>query len=236
MAEKRNLSWADLFSQGSLIDLDVSVWAALARVKPGDLGIEDTEAVKAGITFGHERLIAKGHLDPIRELEGEARRLVESNSIQFKLIPGSSFIPKSRREALEKGLTEIQTRFDSVVEDFIKRYDANRIEQEPVLKKALTDSAKDPAAVDAAMDRLIGLYPAGERLAQLFGMRWKLFSIAAPIDGSGNSAEAESVKEAVGDMIQKLRDELALRTKDIIELVTSGGKPTLKTFNSAAAI
>jgi len=231
-----SVTFADLFSQGSLCDLDVSTWAGLARVKPTDLGIPKTAAVAKALTFGHERLVAKSMLDPIRRHETDARKLLDENSIPFPLVQGSRYIPKARRTEIEAKLEELRGKFNAAVETFAAGYEAHRTEMRGTLRKAITDAAKDAAGIDGTMARLEGLYPSQEGVKNLFSMSWRFFSIAPPQDGTLADGETNAVEEAIEDMIKRLREEVAEKMTDMLALVARGGKLTQKTYNSAKAV
>jgi len=231
-----NLSWADLFLSGSLIDLDISFWDGLVRLRPEDLGVHRTEDVKTALTFGHERLVSKGHLKALRDLAYEARKLVTENSVTFRLVPGARYLPKSRRASIDRRLEDIRERFGAAVEKFCHEYPSYQEAMRGILRRAITDAAKHEDVVEVTLQRLAGQYPTVEKLRAAFAISWKIFSIAAPQDGEGTGDEGSSVTEAVRDMIKELRAEVATKTKDLLSLVAKGGKLTEKTWRSARAV
>jgi len=229
------VTFADLFSQGTLVDLTVGVWAGLLRVRPEDLGIERTAAVAKALTFGHERLVAKNFLDPIRRQETEARQAVTAFSIAFPLISGSRYVPKARRERLDARLQEIKAQFDAEVEKFVEDYDSHKTEMHSTIRKALNDAARNPAAVDRAMGRIDAAYPTAAKVREMMYMTWNFFSISAPKDGSVGVGE-NTVHDCIADMVGKLREEIDDKLEDVLKLVARGGKLTQKTYNSAKAV
>jgi len=230
-----NPTWFDLFSTGSLCDLDISLWHGLVRLKPKDLGIESTQEVRTALTFGHERLLPKRVLQPIFKAAAEARKAVEFNSINFPLVPGSRFVPKNRRRALDRTLDDCRKEFQRELDVLVKSYDQERQNMQPVLERALTDAAKDTGAVQAAMDRVNLSYPGADALRNNFSIGWKFFAIASAMDGSPTE-DAAAVKEVIGDLVKKLRAEVTDKADDILGLVARGGKLTQKTYNSALKV
>ena len=227
-----NVTWTDLFNQGTLCDLDVSVWAGLVRVKPEDLGIEKTDAVAKALTFGHERLVSKGKLQPIRTQEHEARKALDAFSITFPLIEGSRYVPRARHSELEAKLTEIKVKFDEAVVKFIEDYDEHRVKMRETLRTAIRDAAKDPSVVETTLRRIEGKYPSHETLREKFNLTWRWFSVAAPQDGTVNG-QGSIVDETIGEMVGKLRQEIDAKMGDVIDLCVRGGKLSMKTYNSA---
>lgn len=233
---ERALTWADLFCNGSLIDLDVSVWDGLVRMKPEDLGIEKSEAVNAALTFGHQRLVPKETLQAIRDHAYKARQVVDNYSIPFKLVPGSRYLPKPNRETVQEELTKLNNEFNSAVNRFLAEYADNKTRQIEVLRKALQQAARDQSAVEPAMARILCEYPTEELLRTRFGLSWKSYSIAAPQDGSSDGTEGNAIKAEIENMIDRLREQLTEKVKSIMELVNKGGKITEKTYKSALAL
>ena len=234
MANK--LTWEDLFSQGTLVDLDVGIWAGLARVLPGDLGIPKTEAVQRALTFGHERLVSKSYLQPLRDLEQAARAAVDNVSITFPLIKGSRYVPRKNRQKLEAELAGIKVEFEAAVAAFLTGYEQHKAEQNIQLRKALMTAAKDPAAVDGAMARLAGKYPGVQALAGLNFMTWRYLAITAPKDGEAATGEVNAVTEALTDITKGLRKEVEDKLAEVLALCARGGKITAKTYNSAKRV
>jgi len=233
----RTLTWADLFATGSLVDLDVSMWDGLVRIRPADLGIPETDEVKRALTFGHERLVGKAALQEIRDHCYNARRKIDDYTLAFDLIPGSRFIPKSQREALHKFLEDAHGKFQAAANKFLAGYAEERRKQQEVLRKALLAATDGQVEiVDRAMARITALYPGETTLRYKFNMTWQFFSIAAPQDGtasSDGSAEGDALRRSLGGMVDKLRERLAAKVHAIMDLAQKGGRITAKTYNSA---
>lgn len=227
------LTWEDLFSQGTLVDLDVGVWSGLARLLPGDLGIPKTDEVRTALTFGHERLVSKAFLQPIRDAEQAARQAVDDVSITFPLIRGSRYVPRKNREKLEARLVQIRIDFSAAVTKFLTEYQKHRTEMAGTLRQALATAAKSSMFVDAAMARLTEKYPTEATLGNLMYMKWRYLAITAPKDGAAAAGEVDAVNEAIGDIVGGLRREVQSKLDDVLALVARGGKITAKTFNSA---
>jgi len=230
------LTWADLFANGSLIDLDVSIWDGLIRMRPEDLGIDRSEAVTAALTFGHQRLVPKETLQAIRDHAYKARQAVDGYSIPFRLVPGSRYLPKLNREIVQAELENLNNKFMAAVNQFLAEYEANKATQIVVLREALREAAKDRSAVEPAMARIEREYPTEDQLRERFELSWKTYSIAAPQDGSANGNEGNVIKEELESMITRLREQLVERVRSIVELATRGGKITTKTYNSTEAL
>ena len=233
MATSDALTWADLFVNGSLIDLDISTWDGLVRGLPEDLGIAQTDELKDAMTFGHERLVPSTALQGIRDAASRARRIVEGHTIPFDLVPGSRFSPRSLRQPLLDALAKVRTEFQLAVNLFLEKYESYRLEHRDTLHKALLQASKRQDVADAALARIVALYPTMETLRVSFNMTWNLFSIAAPRDGADGAEQASQIAAEIGHMVDKTREQLTTKVGEIMALATRGGRITEKTYNSA---
>lgn len=226
------LTWADLFTNGSLIDLNVSMWDGLVKVHPEDMGV-DRDAVKGAITFGHERLVPVMSLQAIRDAASKARGIIDSYSIPFKLVPGSRFLPRSTRADALEALNKAHTEFHKAVNDFMDKYEGYKIDHRPTLRYALVEASGDVATAEHALARITRLYPAEGELRQSFGLSWSTFSIAAPRDGGDGEEQGSAIAAEIGHMVDRVREQLTEKVTDILDLAARGGRITEKTYNSA---
>jgi len=230
------LTFADLFSQGSLCDLDISEFAGLTRTRPEDLGITRSEAIRAALTFGHERLVSKDYLKPIRTVAHEARKLLDENSIPFPLVQGSRYIPKAKRDQIDKQLQKLSGQFSAEVQKFCEGYEAHKKEMLVKIREALSQAARNTDAVNSAMQRIEAQYPSVAGAHSKFSLRWKWFSISPPQDGTLADGESNAVEECLESMVNRLRAEVDEKMTDVLTLVAKGGKLTQKTYNSAKSV
>ena len=237
MQNQVSLTWADLFATGSLIDLDVSMWDGLVRIRPEDLGIPRTDAVRKALTFGHERLVSKVSLQEIRDLAYQGRCVIDNHTLAFDLIPGSRFIPKAHRDSVDEQLKALRVKFNSAVNKFVNNYSDERKNQTKTVREALMQATGgDIDTVNLAMNRIEAQYPLETKLRSKFAIGWRVYSMAAPQDGTGASdgeSEGNAIRHSVEQMVDNLRTKLTDKVKAIAELAARGGRITAKTFNSA---
>lgn len=228
------LSWEQLFLQGSLFDFSAGFWSGQVRLKPKDLGIPNTHAVKEALNMAHIRLVKKDHIDDLRKIVQEARGLIEKNSIPFTLVKGAAYIPISRRVELEARLEQLKIEFNASVAIFVLEYEGLRAEMEPIIRKAIADATIGDSIVGA--ERVLGMYPPKEVISHKFHFSWFSFAMSAPLDGAiaGEiEKSAGQVTDAVKSMVSSLRDKVIKKISEIIDLIVRGGKYSSKTINSA---
>ena len=228
------LTRQNLFATGSVLTLSRGEWDRMANFRPADLGIEETEEVRAAFTWGHMRLIPESYIKPVRKQKAAAKNAQEARAVYFPLIHGARFLPATERDDLIAELVRIKKKREQAVEELIAGYEQAKREQYPVLVGALKKAALNPVAAQAAIDRIPGMYPTPEQVRAKFHMSWRLFSLASPIDGltQDMQEEANSVREALTGMLARLREEIEKRSQEIVDLVVKGGKITEKTYKS----
>lgn len=215
---KERITWKDLFTTGSLVSLQISQWTGITKLKPADLGLENTEEIKTALSsLGYERLVRKETIDPIRKTEMDSRRIVASLSIPFPLISGAFFIPQENREELEKKLAEQQENFYEMVTEFCENYDENLEEIKPILYQAILQITKKEKIAAKAINRISNKAPSIMEIADKFLFDWNLFSIDVPRDEKVGE-EADLVLDMVKQMSASLRQEVMDKVKNLIEI------------------
>jgi hypothetical protein len=73
------LGWDNLFFSGSIVDLDINIWSARLSVRPADLGIEDTAAVREALGLGVVRLAPHKAFERLLAIRQAALKDVENS-------------------------------------------------------------------------------------------------------------------------------------------------------------
>jgi hypothetical protein len=232
-------TWNDLFLTGSVVDLQCSLWRARTKIKPSDLGIEDTDAVHAALSLGCHRLAPAEAFEAIHEQVAAARRAVDNHSLPFGLIRGARYVPDT---ALPKLLGELRARrdqFTEAVAAFVRGYDAMLAEHMPTAVAALRAAARSPEAAEATIRRLRDEYPTAEEVAEKFSLGWNVYAISGARSAMAQSLldqEVGAVKGIVRDMVVQLREEVRAKVADVLGLVERGGKLQDRSLEAAIAV
>jgi len=108
----------NIFEKGCIVQLSISMWGARRKIDQGKL---------AKMTMNHQwlhatkKLVDPESLKPIAKLAGSARLYLSTVSLPFP-IHGMVFVPKDLITRVDEKLQELQTDFESKVEDFVSRY------------------------------------------------------------------------------------------------------------------
>lgn len=219
------LSWDTLFFNGSIVDLDIRIWTARMSVRPADLGIEDTEEVRAALGLGIVRLAPKKAFDTLLAIRRAALKDVETHSFNFPFIRGARYVPEKKMKDLSEKLRARREEFYRVVKsDFEpERYAQVRADMLPVIRKALLDAACDN--IDSSMTRIEAEYP--QDIEARFFMGWTTYSVSGAKNAAaaeGMAQETEQVKGVIREMVSQIREEFSEKVASIGKIIARGGK------------
>jgi hypothetical protein len=238
-AQQAKVGWDNLFLTGSVLDLDVSMWAARTKIKPADLGIEDSAEVHKVLSLGNHRLIPAEAFEDIRKSVAAAKRTVDYYSLNFPFVRGARYVPEQRMKDLTERLRAHKEIFDEAVGIFVDEYDTNKANMMPVIEKALQDAARTSVAAVFAYDRVRSEYPDAQEVKAKFGMRWNIYAIRAPKNAATAQAamdETESVKGIIRSMVGQLREEFIEKVGSIMNAVAKAGKIPAPTIEAAREV
>ena len=227
MENENYIGWDSLFYNGSVVDLDVSIWTARTKLKAADLGINATADVDKALSLGLYRLAPKEVFDELRTIAAQARTLVDSLSFNFPFVRGARYTIEKNLPKLLDGLKELQERFGTAADVLAMRSDEIRLEQIPILRAAILEATKDPETVQSAINRILQIYPTGTEIRSKCSLTWTVYAIRGATSAAaaeGLTQETATVKGIVRNMVEQLRDELSERLGAVIACLGRGGK------------
>lgn len=229
------LGWDNLFFSGSIVDLDINIWSARLSVRPADLGIEDTAAVREALGLGIVRLAPHKAFERLLAIRRAALKDVENSSFNFPFIRGARYVPEAKVEALLAKLEFRQGEFFAAITDFSDRYNFIRAEMIPVIRKALLDAACEN--IEASLTRIEAEYP--KNIVACFGFSWKIYGIGGTKSASASEAiatETEQVKGVIREIVVQLRTEFSEKVSSIAKIIARGGKIPSTSIESAREV
>lgn len=234
-----NMNWNDLFLTGSIIDIQFSSWRARAKIKPQDLGIEDSEEVAKVLSLGCHRLAPSKAFENINLIAGQAKRSLEYHSLNFAMIRGARYVPNSQLQELLGKLRDYKKEYTKAVEEFVENYEKVKEEMLPVIEKALKDAARHPDAARGAFERIQAEYPTSEEVKASFAMSWAVYAIQSPKSSAAKTAaadETDNIKGVVRGMVEQLRADAMEKLTTLSSLMSKGGKLPKQSIDSAKAM
>lgn len=209
-----------LFNEGTLFDLDIGRWAAIKKLKPTEVLLDDID--EQAVYLGHKRLLPKEALKDIVRLEGKARSQLEAHSSLFP-IAGARFVYLKTLSTLIDKLSSTRIQYMAAVEQLIVNYPTHKEHQLERLNK-MADSlynAKlqealgktDYAAKKTTLDEWLKVekesneskYPDVSSLQARFRFDWHIFKISQ-FNGDGTTLSQEQVEEAQRRLQNELRN------------------------------
>lgn len=234
-----NINWNDLFLTGSIIDIQFSSWRARAKIKPQDLGIEDSAEVAKVLSLGCHRLAPAKAFEQINLVAGQAKRSLEYHSLNFAMIRGARYVPNSQLQELLGKLREYKKEYTKAVDDFVENYEKVKEEMLPVIEKALKDAARHEDAARGAFERIQAEYPTSDEVRSSFAMSWAVYAIQSPKSSAAKNAaleETDNIKGVVRGMVEQLRLEATEKLSTLSSLMAKGGKLPKQSIESAKAM
>lgn len=178
-----------LFTDGSLVDIDISMWTGEKRLQPEDLGIPK-ESVPKAFTLGSKKLLPQEVRAKFKNLDYEARKLLDSKSVSFP-FGGARFVPKKAMLEFIEEMDKLQQKFQKIVDDLIKNYNKYKLDirseyvaaahkaYDRLSKLKGFDKTRDEY-INEFLERVDAFYPEVDKIRDKFSMDYHVFQVALP--------------------------------------------------------
>ncbi len=219
-----------LFSRGALMSLYIGRWGAMKKMAADDLLLQNID--NDVLYLGHKKLLPKAAMEKLIEIEGKARTLFASKSIDFP-IAGARFVTFSAVPEIVDGLKELRDKWNIEVQDLISEYPTLKEKQLRLLEKQAESIVESqlrviPPNMDSqereelmvrtntwlaaqkVQNKLF--YPPVEELPQKFSFLWRMFRIS---DVEAGELDPDDVRNAQERLRSDLRDWVASATAQI---------------------
>lgn len=230
------MAFHNIFTDGILIDIDVSKWTAEKALQAEDLGIRKEQLPKT-FRLGHKALIPMEKISEFCHLDYMVRKHLTDHSFPFA-FGNARFVPKKRFMDFMEGFEKIKSSFEAAVKDLCDNYESYKLKVRPDYVKAAHeaysrmkkfnkdfDEDKDKF-INSFLERVDSFYPPAEDIRGKFSMIAVPHQMAMPDlsqatvdDVVSDSNKAELIKStyqsALYDKIQSYVDDIVgdLRTR-----------------------
>jgi archaellum component FlaC len=116
------MSIKNIFSNGVLIDVNISAWTGEKQLTADDLGI-DPEKLPASFKLGKKSLIPTATIQKFRHLDYLARKTLENKSYKFP-FGSARFIPKKIFDEFNTEFETLKNNYMALVSDLVTNYDS----------------------------------------------------------------------------------------------------------------
>lgn len=212
-----------LTREGVLIHVSVRYWRAQIKLKPQDLGLEDTKVSNRLISLGHKKLLPKEAFAPFSLLESRTHALVEGATFPF-LGGIARFLPNANVAKVHEKLTEIEQEFLSEKTRFTGQYahwqQESADEWRAFARTMGVNENRLLATIDAA-------FPSLDKVSRSFGFDTRLFQVALP-ESLKEEATNFSEQQAILQARQAVASEAAQRLRHDTESFVAECVATLR--------
>jgi len=211
----------DIFNQGVLINMSISVWGGRIRLPSRLLDLKD---VDPKFINASKALIEKDYLKPITDIRTDATIYLYNKSLPFP-IRGINFVPKGIIQEIDTRLKEFRKEFNDRSEGFIQQFEEIREQAREHLGRYFDE----------------GDYP--QNIGMKFGFFWRFFIMDSPNGKSLITPEmiAEEQEKFIQTIaifksmaIDSLRIRFAELVDHLVERLSQGIDGKKKIFRDSA--
>jgi hypothetical protein len=253
------MAFQNIFTDGVLVDINISKWTAERLLQPEDLGLRK-EQIPDTFKLGHKCLIPRDVIRSFHNMDYEARNLLTGYSFPFA-FGGARFVPKKMFLEYSTKMEDLKKKFYTSVEDFLVNYENYKLAVRPEyikagqaayerMKKMGYAPVDREGYVGQFLERVNTFYPSADKMRTKFKMEYVVFQVSLPDltqvsidDVVADSEKAEMVKEVykealydkiknyVGDIIGDLRGKAQKILESLRRSIKESRRLTVSSFN-----
>jgi len=223
-----------IFNDGILMDVHVRFWSAAKALNPEDLGLKPEEVAEA-YHLGKKMLIPEEVIREFKHIEGQARHLVDENSFLFA-IGNARFVPKGLYKKTVDKLSEYRTKYLSLVDDLVTKYEEYREKMLPIYREAAEAAfirqtptemvfgpdydreAEKTKFVENFLARIASYYPSAEAIRKRFDLYWDAYQVTIP-DHTLSDEYQSQMQGKVTSFVNEVVKVLRTQTLEVCERV-----------------
>jgi hypothetical protein len=185
-----------VFQDGKLVNINVSLWGMSYRLREEDLKIE--QKLPDVIQLGKKMLIKPEVYNTFKRLEGKARNYLYANSFSFPLVKQAHFVPRKKYLKVYEDLANFKESFKELKDAFLLNYPEYK-------KEALEYYSQFKDQIN--IEDLESHYPSVEAICDKFAFEIMSFEIKLPTEFGDTDIQREVVLEEAGKEAQKNQEK-----------------------------
>lgn len=214
----------NIYKSGVIVDLSVSVWRAIAKLNPEEVGLEKSE-VPDQVYLGHKALMKREFFRETKSITFKAGSWLYQHSWSFP-VGQCRFVSYATLPKLLEKMREAETNFNAAVDRMVEEYGPRRAEMveifskmfDEMLEKVYPNGNGDKAgAKRKLMAKLEDKYPTVGNLRSKFHFDFVVFEVA-PSEFRGLST-TEAGDKAVTGVQQEYREKITQKLDAFSESV-----------------
>lgn len=187
----------NIFSKGTLFDLDIGRWGAIKRMTDDDMLLKGVD--KNVLYLGHKKLLPRSATKKLSIVEGKARSYLVAHSVEFP-IAGARFVTFKALPGVMKSLNYHKVAFFKAVDELLAEYPelkdrqikqlnvqaesfaANEIAKVPMDKREVK-SEELKSWVEQQAKNHKAYYPEVNKLKERYRFDWRVYKLS-PLDAA----------------------------------------------------
>lgn len=215
-----------VFTEGTLIQVNVARWSGLKYLDAEDLGLKSEDIDSDLFSLGRKRLLSKSRMQSFKSIENRARKTVDKYSFPFPLGK-AAFIPAAAIPKVIEELDKHIVDFDGATETLVKDYEdvkkamiglyQNNL---PSIYERLGDAVDEtfPEFSARFLDKIARAYP--QDIKSRYSLSYSMFRVSMPEDARAEAIEtgvAAEVAEQKAKLIAKKNKEMQKRINEDVD-------------------
>lgn len=214
----KDLAWAhklssDIFKEGSLINVTISLWEGKTTQSKKDQEVLDSKIDNEIYTPGFKWLAPQKHISLFYTFRARLSAMLDKYSYKIPGMRGSRFVPKNAYPTIKRFLTSEKEKFNESVVEFVKNYPEMKAEQ------INNFNQKYPNYVGY----LDSLYPSEDLIQGKFNYSWTLYSWAqveiAEIASDAKNDLSEKAAQLVYQSGLQIRNHIIEATEHVVKSI-----------------
>jgi hypothetical protein len=220
-----------IFTDGNLVDINVSMWTAERKLQPEDLGL-DGQKISEAFTLGHKKLIPGDVIAKFKHYDYLARNTLMKYGYQFP-FGSARFIPKKRFLEFVTELDPIIDLFNKAADDLAKNYGKYRLQMRQQFVEAAHGAytrAKTLCGFDVPQDKFVNeflarvdrFYPKAADIRSKFAMDYSVFQMALPDLSQASYEDLAEEQEKINLLQAAYQKSLTRKIESFVNSIVDG--------------
>lgn len=230
------MSFANVFTDGNLVDIDISTWTGEKGLTYEDLGLP-SESVSDSFSLGRKKLIPSHVLKSLRHYDNLARGTLLKHSFPFG-FGSARFISKKNFMKFADEMEEIIEKFNDLADDLSDHYLDYQNAMKEEYTKIATEAYKryrklhkkdqDTAFISQYkyvkefLQRIQKSYPKVSEIRAKFNMSYVVFQVSLPDLSRANYEDMLEEDQKIKLMEQAYKRTLQKKVEEFVENSVSG--------------
>jgi hypothetical protein len=235
-----------VFTEGALVDIDISTGSFERRLQPEDLGLDPQKLSKA-FKLGSKSLMPIEIISEFKHHDYKARSLLTQMSFSFP-FGGARFIPKKTLVDFAERIESIIVAFNKSVTKLVDNYEKYKLQMRKHYVEAANEAydrltqmhglqADKTEFINGFLERVDKFYPNVSDIPKKFNMDYQVFQVALPDlsqasyeDMATESQKVKMLEDAyrtkiyrkINEFVNSLVSELRSKAEKVLKCVEAG--------------